>query len=234
MANRYAGGFNVKQTIWKSVESAGLWSLGDVVAQGLAIHRKGRQASAAGGSETAALRPPQFVGMLDWGRTGRAAFFAAFIFAPLGARWYKSLDRVFPNKDGKTPVMQRVLSDQLIWAPVIVTLFFAYHSLLEGGFPQNFLTKLRHEMWPTMLMNWVMWAPAQAANFYLVPPRHWMLVVNCVAIPWTAFASHVNARAAETQVALSEAQAVRQAAEEELRLRLVEAGKEDKRTKLLR
>lgn len=155
----------------KSVTSAALFAFGDVVAQCVE----------AGGV-------PQYI---DAARVARMLIWGGCIFAPLAHMWYKLLDAAVKGPPGAGTVLRKVAADQLIWTPPINVAFFTYAALAEGATAGAALDAARDKLWPTLQVNWVLWPVVQAVNFAVVPLRFRILVINCVAVGWSAFLSLV-------------------------------------------
>ena len=232
-----------------------LWGLGDIVAQGIGHHHNAKMRRA----EEAALReargeeqpapsakkkgmPPLSVMLGGWDhmQTARASFFGGFFFAPLAHRWYGALNSVFPPPaKGGVPaqtILKRVASDQFIWSPCILTLYFAYNAVMNDGlnFVESAFYKVSTALLPTLLTNWCVWIPLQWFNFMFVNPARWFLLVNVAAVPWTAYMAYTNAKTDEKlQLERIEKQKLAEK-EEEMKNYVQEALAKDKRKKILR
>lgn len=71
------------------------------------------------------LRPPPF----DFERLVRFTFYG-FCMAPVQHRWFKTLNSLFPEKNGMSSVLKSVAFDQLLFAPVgMLTVLFGLLGL---------------------------------------------------------------------------------------------------------
>lgn len=98
------------------------------------------------------------------------------MFGPMVVQWYRFLERAIkipgrPNAE----ILVRVATDQLVFTPVNMVLFFSTLSVLEGGSPKE---KLGANYWTGLKTNWMVWPAVQLVNFKLVPLNHRLLVVN--------------------------------------------------------
>jgi len=97
-----------------------------------------------------AIEPKKETGF-DFDRSKRMAFIGLFINGPLMSFWYKFLDKNF------TSVLGRLLLDQALFAPTIVSAFFTSNGLLQGNHPRDVFEKVKKDIPPAMLANWTVW-----------------------------------------------------------------------------
>ena len=76
----------------------------------------------------------------------------------------------------------KVLLDEVVFGPVHVAGFFAAVTLAEGGGLGAVRTKLERDFWPTYAAELAFWPAFQALNFWRVPVRHQLLVVNLACL----------------------------------------------------
>jgi hypothetical protein len=99
-------------------------------------------------------------------RTLRLGLYGLLLDGPIGHFWYKLLDaKVYPNdpKSNKA-VLTKTALDQLIWAPAMTCVFFAFLKLLEGH-PEAILLTIQSKVVPTVLANYLLWPMAHYFNF---------------------------------------------------------------------
>ncbi|KAI9628618.1 hypothetical protein KEM48_011574 [Puccinia striiformis f. sp. tritici PST-130] len=151
------------------VTSLILFGGGDVIAQ-QAIERKGKQH--------------------EWARTARLAGYGGFVFAPLGTRWFKTLDFI-QLKSHKLTTLLKLSIDQIIAAPTMLAFFFYTmnfcNDLKQGE------ERLREKWGPTLYKNWIVFIPLQAINFGVVPSHLRLLVINGASLFWNSYLSYANA-----------------------------------------
>lgn len=105
-------------------------------------------------------------GPFDPYRTLRLGLYGLLLDGPIGHFWYKLLDvKVYPNdpKSNKA-VLTKTALDQLIWAPAMTCVFFAFLKLLEGH-PDAILLTIQTKVVPTVLANYLLWPMAHYFNF---------------------------------------------------------------------
>lgn len=108
-------------------------------------------------------------------------------------RWLDgTVDRTFENPKGTAAVAIKTSADQLIWAPVMTAVFFAFLKLLEGT-PELIVPTLQTKVIPTVAANYVIWPAAHVISFKYVPSHQRILYNNAIAIFWNAYLSIVAA-----------------------------------------
>lgn len=128
----------------------------------------------------------------DWARTARMAGYGAFVFAPLGTRWFKTLDFIRLKSHGLSTFLKLSI-DQLIAAPTMLAFFFTTMNYLEGNDMKQAEERLREKWGPTLYKNWMVFGPLQAMNFALVPSHLRLLVLNGASLFWNSYLSYANA-----------------------------------------
>ncbi|KAI9354720.1 hypothetical protein BD770DRAFT_392086 [Pilaira anomala] len=142
----------------------------------------------------------------DYKRTAR---FAAYNFcvAPLGGKWYMFLDKFFPmpvvtgvvskavqsqiTKKANGMAVKRMLTDQLLFAPAGLVLFFTTMGIAEGGW-ENVKEKFRDAYIPALIANYKVWPAVQFINFKFMPLQYRLPFVSSLGIIWNAYLSWLN------------------------------------------
>eukprot|EP00164_Ancoracysta_twista_P010939 GFYU01016673.1.p1 GENE.GFYU01016673.1~~GFYU01016673.1.p1 ORF type:complete len:190 (+),score=45.79 GFYU01016673.1:141-710(+) len=123
----------------------------------------------------------------DKKRTMKMAAYGACVFAPATHLWYvKVLGRTIPGISG-ADVAKKVAADQLIFGPVINSVFLGSTVLMDGGAPGAAWAKIERNIWPVMLANWTVWPFAVAVNFRFVPLHYQVLFINVVVLGWSSY-----------------------------------------------
>ncbi|KPU78824.1 uncharacterized protein Dana_GF10733, isoform B [Drosophila ananassae] len=94
---------------------------------------------------------------------------------------YKWLDRVFPGTT-KTIIVKKLVLDQFVLTPYLLTVFYAGMSIMEGS--EDIFLELREKFVPTFVRSCVFWLPAQALNFSLVAPRFRVIYMGVCGLIW--------------------------------------------------
>jgi hypothetical protein len=81
----------------------------------------------------------------DLSRTCRFIVLAVYVMSPLAFHWYLFLEDGFPGQDFAA-VVQRVVLDQIIWAPCALSLFLFALGVLESNGAAGGLFKVRDNL----------------------------------------------------------------------------------------
>lgn len=123
-------------------------------------------------------------------RSLRLSLYGLLLDGPVGHWWYEVLDaRVCPGAPQSTQaVLLKTAADQLLWAPAMTCVFFAFLKTLEGH-PEAIVATIQAKLWITIAANYVLWPLAHFVSFKLVPLKYRILFNNVVSIAWTCYLS---------------------------------------------
>lgn len=111
------------------------------------------------------------------------------VFGPAASTWFKFLQRNVVLKNKNAEMLARVACDQLIFAPVFISVFLSSMAVLEGSSPRD---KLQKSYTTALTTNWMIWPFVQMVNFKFIPLHHRLLFVNTVSIGWNSYLSYLN------------------------------------------
>jgi protein Mpv17 len=124
----------------------------------------------------------------DWQRAARMASYGFLIYGPLSQVWYEVLDHFMPMKN-LTNLSLKVVANQVILGPVVITLVFAWNKLWEGRLEQ--LPELyRTRALQTLLDGWKFWIPASVLNFGVIPLQARVAFMSSCSIFWNFYLSN--------------------------------------------
>lgn len=129
-------------------------------------------------------------GFFDPFRCLRLSLYGLLVDGPVGHQWYKLLDKhVFP----RTPtslraVLTKTAADQLLWAPVMTVVFFAFLKALEGR-PDLIAGTVQSKLVKTLVANYMLWPLAHFVSFRWVPTDYRIPFNNAVSVVWNAYLS---------------------------------------------
>lgn len=98
-----------------------------------------------------------------------------------------------------------MLTDQTVMAPLLTSAVIANLHLAEGNKPRDALLRAQKEIIPVLIANYKVSPFVQLFNFYVVPLRYRLMLLQYVAIVWNAYVSFMTqwtqsaANAATTQ-----------------------------------
>ncbi|XP_064911526.1 protein Mpv17 isoform X2 [Columba livia] len=75
------------------------------------------------------------------------------------------------------------------FAPCFLGCFLAITGATNGLSVEENWSKIQQDYTDTLMTNYCIWPPVQIANFYFVPLKHRLAVVQCVAIVWNCYLS---------------------------------------------
>ncbi|GAV51230.1 hypothetical protein ZYGR_0AD04130 [Zygosaccharomyces rouxii] len=120
--------------------------------------------------------------------------FWGFILSFFQVPWYKFLNYFYTEDPTVVQVLERVLSDQLLYSPVSLYCFFAYSNyVMEGGNAETFSKKIQVLYLSTLGCNYLLWPLVQFINFLLMPKHFQVPFSSSVGILWNCFLSMRNA-----------------------------------------
>ncbi|XP_010894669.2 peroxisomal membrane protein 2 [Esox lucius] len=161
----------------KSVTSAILSALGNLLSQALEAKRKAKEGAA--------------VKEIDISGPARFAIYGLLITGPVSHYFYQLME-VFIPATVPFCVVKRLLLDRLIFAPAFLLVFFFVMNILEGKRWTDFRSKIKCNYWPALKMNWKVWTPFQFFNIIYVPVQFRVLFANIVALFWYAYLASVR------------------------------------------
>ena len=86
------------------------------------------------------------------------------------------------------PGLAKVIVDQSLFAPSLLLVFLFLLDLPENeASPRKFWSKTKDGFGDVMYNYYKIWPAVQLANFYLVPLKHRVMVINFVALFWNTF-----------------------------------------------
>lgn len=130
----------------------------------------------------------------------RSALFGAFFYAPLRLRWHTSLDKLFPMTDVMTPperhtaLIKRFSAEHVVFLPVLVAFYFAFHSVMELRPLSEAPLRAGHGLAPSVLTSWMLWIPVQGLCYFALPPYTWNAMTAMVTLLWVGYMADLNRR----------------------------------------
>jgi len=109
---------------------------------------------------------------------------------PLVHWFHTFLDKVVfrrANQKSKIVVIAKVLLDQLIFAPVFISLYFYLSGIMSEKKISDISKSIRKDLWGIMKGNWGVWVPTNVIGYGLIPLNLRVLWGNVINIFWTAY-----------------------------------------------
>lgn len=107
----------------------------------------------------------------DARRTAKMGAFGLCLHGPIGHYWYGFLDRTIMTKapTSAAAVASKTAIDQILWAPIFTSLFFASMKVMDGK-GNEIEAEVKNKLWPTMKVN-CMFTEATLAQLCLFDPK---------------------------------------------------------------
>lgn len=99
-------------------------------------------------------------------------------------------------------MVKKVVIDQSTFAPCLMATLITSINLLEGNSFQYSIDQLKLKYFDVMSTNYKIWPAVQLCNFYFVPLKHQVLLVQSVALFWNAYLSWKTKQGKETTVVI--------------------------------
>ena len=113
-----------------------------------------------------------------------------FILSFFQVPWYKFLNYFYTEDPTVVQVLERVLSDQLLYSPISLYCFFMYSNyVMEGGDAETFSKKIQVLYLSTLGCNYLVWPLVQFLNFLVMPKHFQVPFSSSVGILWNCFLS---------------------------------------------
>lgn len=181
-----------------ALTSGGLSLAGDLLAQGLTHKLKQKKKQSEPAQKSGGLlsflnkkqeepRPaPPFA--LDLPRAARMGLFGLLFYGPYQHWWYGLLDKSFPGRSTQA-FASKVTLNQVALAPVVLAAVFAW-NLVPLGRGHEWPSKVKKDLFPTMVNGWKFWVPAASVNFWAVPLEGQVAYMSACGLLWTAYLSY--------------------------------------------
>lgn len=127
----------------------------------------------------------RFFGFITWG----------FIMAFVQVVWYLFLNAMFNDMPTIVTILERDLTDQLLFSPISLACFFAYSTLvIEGKNMDAYKEKMFKLYITTYAVSFSVWFPVQFINFAVMPKKFQVPFSSGVGVVWNCFLSYRNAK----------------------------------------
>ena len=100
--------------------------------------------------------------------------------------WYSSLDRLITSQTFRAAVT-KMLMDQCLFLPVYVIAVVAVMGILRSETFADIREQLHRDFVPIMKTSYQIWPLLQIANFYFIPLKHRILVMNMVGLLYNTY-----------------------------------------------
>lgn len=109
----------------------------------------------------------------------------------VGHYWYLFIDKRFVGTSLKI-VLTKTLMDQLFYAPFAVVAFFLLLGSLDGASLRTIKVEIKEKGPEVILIDWIVYIPAQYVNYRFLPTRFRVLYDNVIAFTLDLYYSYIK------------------------------------------
>ena len=146
------------------------------------------------------IQSNKVVGSLERNTLLSSGFLGIFLNGLVLPVWYRTLDTKFgSNRANTSGVLNKVLADQLVYAPFSISVFFLYSTCVNSSTAFNFqnndgnkfVEKMKVSFYSTWLADCAFWPFVNLVNFRLIPIIYRPVFVGVAQVFWQSYVSHV-------------------------------------------
>ncbi|CAM9923698.1 unnamed protein product, partial [Hapterophycus canaliculatus] len=126
-------------------------------------------------------------------RLARMAAFGFLFHGTISHFFYNALDSALPGTAAFT-VIQKVVIDQVFWAPIFTLIFFTWIGITSGASPSEIVAKVKSDLVQGVVGSWTVWPLAHTINFKYVPTEQRLLYINSIQIFYNVFLSIIGSK----------------------------------------
>ena len=121
------------------------------------------------------------------GRTARFFGCGLLIFGPTMYVWYMGLDRIVRTPRLLLAAWNKMLWDQIVFLPPYIWVYIAVMAKLRGEDNREMQRKCERDFMPVLIASYKLWPAAQMLNFYYIPLKHRIPVMNSIGLLWNTY-----------------------------------------------
>lgn len=87
--------------------------------------------------------------------------YGTVVTGPSMAFWFRFLSKHIILASPTKSLIAKVCIDQIIFAPIFITIFFTYNGLVSGESPEDIKQRIKVSFWPALTGNWMVWPGVQ-------------------------------------------------------------------------
>jgi len=124
---------------------------------------------------------------VDLSRTLRFGLIGFGLIGPALFKWYGVLERRIHFRHPGATAFGKMVTDQLLFAPVALYGFFWANGKLSGLSNEEIKSNVRNSYFDVLIANYQLWPAVQMVNFWVIPLAHRILFVQTVALMWNTY-----------------------------------------------
>ncbi|KAM3289634.1 PXMP2/4 family protein 4 [Capsicum chacoense] len=165
----YLGALESRPIITKSISSAIIYAASDVTSQIITM---------------------SLSDSLDIIRTLRMAGFGLLILGTAQHFWFNFVGTVLPKRD-IISTLKKLAMGQLVFGPVINSIFFSFNAALQGENGEEIIARLKRDLLPTMMNGLMYWPVCDFLTYKVIPVHLQPLANSAFAYAWTIYLTYV-------------------------------------------
>uniref|UniRef100_A0A1B0CQT8 Uncharacterized protein n=1 Tax=Lutzomyia longipalpis TaxID=7200 RepID=A0A1B0CQT8_LUTLO len=104
--------------------------------------------------------------------------------------WYNFIDNFLPGRTLRL-VLKKVVLDQIIGSPLVISTLFVTLGLLDGQSRSEIVDEMKQKFIRLYTAEWIIWPPAQIINFLWLPSKYRVLYDNTISLGYDVYTSRV-------------------------------------------
>jgi len=132
-------------------------------------------------------------GAFDMKRFISLSAFGLLYHGPSGHYFYNWLDSKIPGTESKV-IALKVATDQILWCPLFMTVFFTYLGLVNGDSFATIGNKVKDDLLTACQGSWKVWPIVHAVNFKFIKTKHRLVFINAVQVAFNMFLSLIGSK----------------------------------------
>lgn len=125
---------------------------------------------------------------IDWHRFGTLCSYGLLVTGGVNHFYYKGLDNVFGAQLNLKTAVKKLVIDQCLLAPLEIAFFMSYCGVFNGS-SGSLTEKLKTDLKPVVINNYIVWIPAQILNFTYIPEKLRVLYTCIICMGWNSYMS---------------------------------------------
>ncbi|ESO03756.1 hypothetical protein HELRODRAFT_80158 [Helobdella robusta] len=110
-----------------------------------------------------------------------------FLAGPGMHHFYSLLDRKIIVGSQAARTLKKLCWDQIFFLPLYLFIYLVVIAILRGDSSETIKQKVVRDMTDGLIVSYKVWPVVQIVNFYLIPSRYRVLLINFVALFWNTY-----------------------------------------------
>lgn len=125
---------------------------------------------------------------MDWHRFFTLCSYGLIVTGGVNHFYYKGLDNAFGAQLNLRTALKKLVIDQCLLAPIEIAFFISYCNFWNKS-SDGIAEKLKQDLKPVVINNYIVWIPAQILNFTYIPEKLRVLYTCIICMGWNSYMS---------------------------------------------